>query len=84
MLLRHRGDELLLLRHRGVISAIVLQLSYTDIGNLTGVRNVLMVKILNTCILSILVYNLFYRQIAQYFIYAAVFSYTGILAVFMK
>ena len=30
-------------------------------------RNVLMVKILNKCILSILVYNLFYRQTVQYF-----------------
>ena len=29
---------------------------------------VLMVKILNKCILSILVYNLFFRQTAQYFI----------------
>jgi len=28
---------------------------------------VLMVKILNKCILSILVYNLFYRQTEQYF-----------------
>ena len=32
-----------------------------------NVRGVLMVKILNKCILSILVYNLFYRQTAQYF-----------------
>mgnify|MGYP000459972634 CR=1 FL=1 len=32
----------------------------------TGARGVLIVNILNKCILSILVYNLFYRQIAQY------------------
>ena len=31
------------------------------------VRGVLMVKILYECILSILVYNLFYRQTVQYF-----------------
>jgi len=41
-------------------------------------------SLLNKCILSILVYNLFYRQTGQYFIYIAIFLYTGILAVFMK
>ena len=46
-------------------------------------RGVFMVKILNTCILSILLYNLF-RQTAQYLIYTAIIPYTGILAVFME
>ena len=39
---------------------------------------VLMAQALNKCILSILVYSLFYRQDS------AIFPYTGILAVFMK
>ena len=36
-------------------------------ANAANVRGVLIEQILNTCILSILVYNPFYRQIAQYF-----------------
>jgi len=45
-----------------------------------------MVKILNKCILSILVYyNLFYRQTDRaLFPYPVICPYTGILAVFMK
>jgi len=43
-----------------------------------------MVKILNKCILSILVYNLFQADSAIFFIYTAICPYTGILAVFMK
>ena len=44
-------------------------------------RGVLMVKILNKCILSILVYNLLNRQTSQHFIYTAIFQSIGILAV---
>ena len=42
-----------------------------------------MVKILNYCILSILVYNLFLDR-QRNILYTAIFPYTGILAVFMK
>jgi len=46
-------------------------------------RGVFMVKILNTCILGILLYNQL-QQTVQYFIYTAIFPYTDILVVFMK
>ena len=40
---------------------------HLSVSSRLGACGVFMVKILNKCILSILVYNLFYRQTAQYF-----------------
>ena len=50
---------------------------HLSVSSRLRVCGVLMVNILNKCILSILVYSLFYRQTVQSFIY------TNILAVFM-
>jgi len=44
----------------------------------------LMVKILNKCILSMLVYNLFYKTDSAICPYTAIYPYTGILAVCLK
>jgi len=49
-----------------------------------GAHGVLIVKILNKCILSILVYNLFLDSQRNILYIYIIFPYIGILAAFMK
>ena len=49
-----------------------------------SVVGVLIIQILNKCIVSILVYKLFYRPTAQCFHTQQIIPYTGLVAIFMK